>query len=485
MSTKYQQIPKGQDFDKTAKFEAQTMVLTSRPEQARGPRLVCTNSAGKSKSFPLNKEQVVVGRSSEAHLKLVHPLVSRKHCVIEKRDDKFFVRNISTTNPVIFNDHDISEKRLYAGDELKIGTFTVTFISDRPEDVRVVKEKIVTQNKRPIWGLFVVTFLLLTLGSYMLYTHAYTPWKISRTLLAASNQIDAGKYVLAQNILKPLLKKNLSPEDSQEARALLAQAVLAITRQKSEKESIEKAKKYLMAHLAEYGAGKESKILWERLDYFRLVLGQRFEDAKKFDLALRQFAAIREDSLYYEEAQKAVRRIWLAYQQPSREEQTVAQLLKDAENHFKARRYLTPVNQNAYSVYQLILALEPRHKLARQRIEMIKMFYREHGERNFKNKQWHKALTYLERYNFIDPQSPEIKEKIKICRNMLTASNKPSPKASTNEKASTKETSKIQKPDENREEIKRMLEESGTESTWLMQYLFEEQDGEADSETPW
>ena len=35
------------------------------------------------------------------------------------------------------------------------------------------------------------------------------------------------------------------------------------------------------------------------------------------------------------------------------------------------------------------------------------------------------------------------------------------------------------------EEIIRMLEESGTESSWLMQYLFEEQNGEPDSETPW
>ena len=479
MSSNFNQIPKGQDFDKTAKFEAQTMVLTSRPDHARGPRLVCTNSAGKSKSFPLKQEKVVVGRSSEAHLKLIHPLISRKHCIIEKRGDKFFVRNISTTNPVIFNDHDISEKRLYAGDELKMGTFTVTFISDRPEDVRIIKEEVVTQTKRPIWGLLVVTFLLLTLGGYLLYKNAYTPWKISQTLLSASNQIDAGKHVPAQEILEQLLRKDLSPENIHETKTLLAQAILAITRQKAENESIDKAKKYLMAYLADHGAGKESKILWERLDYFRLVLGQGFEDAKKFDLAIRQFAAIRENSLYYEEAQKAVRRIWLAYQQPSREAQTVAQLLKEAENHFKAKRYLTPVNQNAFSVYQAVLALEPQHKLALQRIEMIKMFYREHGERYFTKKQWHKALTYLERYNFIDPQSPEIKEKIKVCRKKLTTSQKPA------KKSNTKKTSKNQKPDENREEIKRMLEESGSESTWLMQYLFEEHDGETDSGSPW
>jgi hypothetical protein len=30
-----------------------------------------------------------------------------------------------------------------------------------------------------------------------------------------------------------------------------------------------------------------------------------------------------------------------------------------------------------------------------------------------------------------------------------------------------------------------MLEESGAESSWLMEYLFEEQDGESDSDTPW
>ena len=36
-----------------------------------------------------------------------------------------------------------------------------------------------------------------------------------------------------------------------------------------------------------------------------------------------------------------------------------------------------------------------------------------------------------------------------------------------------------------REEIQRLLEESGTESSWIMKYLFEEQEGEKKSDTPW
>ena len=36
-----------------------------------------------------------------------------------------------------------------------------------------------------------------------------------------------------------------------------------------------------------------------------------------------------------------------------------------------------------------------------------------------------------------------------------------------------------------REEVQRLLEESGTESSWIMKYLFEEQEGENNSDTPW
>ena len=479
MNANIKETLKGQDFDETTKFEAQTMVLSGRPAQASGPRLVCTNSAGKSRSFPLTKDQIVIGRSSEAHLKLVHPLISRKHCVVEKRDGSYFIRNISTTNPVIFNDHDISEKRLYAGDELKIGTFSVTFVSDRPEDVRVVKEEVITQKRRPLGSLIVLILLLLSLGGYLVHLRVYRPYKISQTLLAASTQIESGSYIQAQKKLKHLLSSDLSLEDSRKAKELLAQTALAITQQKAESGDLEGAKEYLINYLAAYGAGKEAEILWDHLDYYHLLHGQRFEAANDYQSALGQYAAVRQDSRYFVEAQKAVRRIWLAYQQPSREEQTLAQLLKEGEEHFKAKRYLTPVNQNAYSVYQAVLALEPDHKLALTRIEHIKTFYREYGEKYFQKKSWHKALTFFERYYFIDPDAPDIKKKIKICRNKLTANKKASQKKAAHTVASEQDTKK------NREEIKRMLEESGTESTWLMQYLFEEQDGEKDSETPW
>jgi len=135
------------DSNAKAPLETKTMVLTRTTDKIIGPRLVCTSACGESKIYPLKKSKLVIGRSVEADLNLLDPLVSRKHCVIEKRDNKFVVRNVSTTNPLLLNDKEIAEKRLYTGDQLKIGSATVAYISDRPEDVKKLDTKMLKQKK--------------------------------------------------------------------------------------------------------------------------------------------------------------------------------------------------------------------------------------------------------------------------------------------------------------------------------------------------
>jgi pSer/pThr/pTyr-binding forkhead associated (FHA) protein len=457
-------------------MEAKTMVLDTRTEETLGPRLVCTTSTGKSKIIPLKLQKLIIGRSNEATLKLMHPSISRKHCVIEKQNSAYLVRNISTTNPLYVNDKNISEQRLYSGDRLRIGTFSITFISDQPSDARPVEKKIITQNKRSSRGLWLAAMLIVIFSGYLLYVHVYTPWKAQQKLTAVANQIEIGDYLPARETLKQLLLTDLSAENAQTAKDMLAKITLAITQQKAEKGDITEAKSFLKNYLAEYGHGKEAEALWDRLDYYRLTLGEHFESLNKQQAALGEYSSIREDSLYFEEAQKAIRRIWLTSQQKNRQKQDIAQLVQEAESHFLAKRYLTPVNQNAYAAYQAILALNPNHELALKRIEQIKTFYREHGEGYFNKEDWSKALSYFERYSIIDPESQEIKDKISACRQKLVLSKKGTKSGRNNRKDAK---------NENREEIQRLLEESGTESSSIMKYLFEDQEGEKNSDTPW
>ena len=469
--------------------EAKTMVMTRSKEKMIGPRLVCTTASGESHIYPLDDTQLVIGRSVEADLNLLDPLVSRKHCVIEKREDGYVVRNVSTTNPLLLNDKPIAEKRLYTGDQIRIGSATLAFISDRARDEKKLDAKMLSQNKQPGRSLWVTVSLLIILVGYFGYFQAYTPLKVKWALSAVSKQIKLGKYLSAQNSLKHLLHLDLSPEQRDLAKKLLAESTLAITQQMAQNEDINAVMEYLKNYLAAYGAGKESEILWERLDYYRLTRAQRLESAKDFQPALRQYATIKEDSIYFEEAHKAIRRIWLAHQQQPHKNQTLAQLLKEAETHFRAQRYLKPVNQNAYLLYQAALTLEPGNVLSLKRIDQMKSFYREHGDKYFIKKNWSRALSYFERYYLIDTEAKEINQKMMICRAKLAKTRALNQKAGPAETSSEKMVGEEQ-PNSNeqankKEEIKRLLEESGTESSWIMQYLFEDQQSEIDSDKPW
>jgi len=456
--------------------EDKTMVFEGRSEESLGPRLVCTTSAGKSKIIPLKLKKLVIGRSNEAALKLMHPSISRKHCVIEKRDNGYMARNISTTNPLHLNGRNISEQRLFSGDKLQMGPFSITFISDQPTDTRQATQKIITKHTHSNRGVWFAALLIFIFSGYLIYVHAYTPWQTRKKLSEVADQIELGNYLPARDILKQLLLSDISSENAQTAKDMLAQITLTITQQKAAKGNVDEAKEFLKTYLAEYGHGKEAEALWDRLDFYRLTLGEQLESINQHQSALKEYSSIREGSLYFEEAQKAIRRIWLAYQQKSRQKQNVAQLLKEAEEHFLAKRYLTPVNKNAFATYQAVLSLEANHELALQRIEQIKTFYREHGEGYYKKGDWPKALSYFERYTIIDPESPEIKSKISACRQKMVSGRKSGQSNDRNAKA---------EEHKKREEIQRLLEESGTESSWIMKYLFEEQEGEKSSDTPW
>jgi hypothetical protein len=361
-----------------------------------------------------------------------------------------------------------------------MGTFSITFISDQPTDARQTTQKILTSAKRSNRSLWLTAMLVLTFSGYLLYMHAYMPWKAQQKLAEVAGQIEVGDYMPARESLIELLHTDLSAENVQTAKDMLAQITLAITQKKAEKGNLKEAKVFLKNYLAKYGHGQEAEKLWDRLDYYRLTLGEQLESDNQHQSALREYSSIREDSLYFEEAQKAIRRIWLAYQQKNRQKQNVAQLLKEAETHFMAKRYLTPVNKNAFSVYQAVLALNSKHELALQRIEQMKTFYREHGEGYYQKRNWSKALFYFERYSIIDPESKKIKAKITACRQKLVSAQKGGSASDTRGGKLTKQEEK-----KKREEIQRLLEESGTESSRIMKYLFEEKEGEKDTDTPW
>jgi tetratricopeptide (TPR) repeat protein len=212
---------------------------------------------------------------------------------------------------------------------------------------------------------------------------------------------------------------------------------------------------------------EESRDAWDLLDRCRIKLGQQLEVSKNYTEALKEYSAIREDSPYFDEIQQSISRLWLTNQQHHFQRQTVSQLLKEAEEHFQAQRYLTPINKNAYAAYQAVLSFEPMNTVATRRIEKIKDFYRLRGENYFQKNDYTNAISSFEKYMLIHPQDLSIKEKVVECRRKLA------------------ETSKTDMEENaQRENVRRLLEESGSEASWIMRYLFDEGQ-QKDTEKPW
>jgi len=457
-------------------YEAKTILASDTADTPPERRLVCTSPSGLAATHRLSQAKMVLGRSQEADIVLDDPSVSRFHCVIEAREGAYHIRNISASNPLTINHEPANEKRLYSGDQLKIGAWSLAFISSRRDDARMQEQP---HHRHPVRPRWVFAFLFAVAAGYAAYGLVVVPWMEDHTLSGISAQIDAGEFGGTRDQLLNFLENGPSPENSAAARRLLALAVAGAAGQKARSGNLEDAAAFLKEHLTAHGAGKEAAPVWDQLNRYRMQIGQRLEATSDYHRSLSYYSAVPEDSPYFTEAQKAIHRLWLDYQKKEHQQQTVAQLLKEAEAHFAVKRYLTPVHQNAYSGYQAVLALEPQNETALKRIEQIRAYYRTEGDVHFKASNWPKALAYLECYTLIDPDAMDIREKITTCHRKL-AEPVQTPAPSPPEDRTLKPAAPGEK-----EKVRQLLEESGTQSSWIMKYLFDESPRENDSETPW
>jgi tetratricopeptide (TPR) repeat protein len=281
--------------------------------------------------------------------------------------------------------------------------------------------------------------------------------------------VKRGAHEEARQALLGILKEPISAGDKKTALNLLATATLALADRFLDEGKPLPAKQLLSAYLEAYGASDASVPIRNRRDEINLKAGQQFESAKQYENALNAYAAISEDSPSFQQAKKGMRRIWLEFQQKSLRNQNLAQLMERAEKNFLAKQYLTPVNENAYSIYKAVLVMDPGNETALRRIGQMKEFYLEHGEKQLRSGNLNRALTYFERYEIIDPDNTDVDKKIEAIKKQLEA-----PKAPVTQPPSAKE-----------KEIKSLLEKSGKNGTWIMKYLFEDKQGEKEDQPPW
>jgi hypothetical protein len=108
-----------QDIDKT-------LVKTPSQTNQRQVYLVRIDPSGET-VIPIVGEYISIGRSEENTVVIEDPNVSRQHALVEKRDGRFTLRDLESTNGTFVDGSRIEKHALHNGDTITIGTTKLQF----------------------------------------------------------------------------------------------------------------------------------------------------------------------------------------------------------------------------------------------------------------------------------------------------------------------------------------------------------------------
>jgi FHA domain-containing protein/zinc ribbon protein len=97
---------------------------------AEGPALVVRSGGGRAgEHFVPRADRTTIGRSPDCDIFLDDVTVSRKHAVLLRRDDGYYIEDQGSLNGTFLNRKRIeSSAKLDNGDELQIGKYKLTFL---------------------------------------------------------------------------------------------------------------------------------------------------------------------------------------------------------------------------------------------------------------------------------------------------------------------------------------------------------------------
>jgi pSer/pThr/pTyr-binding forkhead associated (FHA) protein len=98
-------------------------------------QLIGMSEEVKGRVFGLTRDEIIIGRRKESNIMLDANSVSGRHCMIRKDGNKFFVRDLGSTNGTRLNGRDVNvDLRLRPKDLLQVGAVELIFDSDEPTE---------------------------------------------------------------------------------------------------------------------------------------------------------------------------------------------------------------------------------------------------------------------------------------------------------------------------------------------------------------
>ena len=95
---------------------------------ANSAALLVRSGSQKNQRFILSGNSVTLGRSDGSNIVLDDVTVSRKHAVITKESNAWFINDQNSLNGIYVNFIRVDKSKLTAGDDIQIGKYRFTFL---------------------------------------------------------------------------------------------------------------------------------------------------------------------------------------------------------------------------------------------------------------------------------------------------------------------------------------------------------------------
>jgi predicted component of type VI protein secretion system len=92
--------------------------------------LAMVKGDGTQRTFPLQKERLVIGRINTCDLRIALPSVSRQHCEVYVEAGNLKLRDLGSSNGTFHNNTRVQEAVLSAGDEIGVGPVVFRVVID-------------------------------------------------------------------------------------------------------------------------------------------------------------------------------------------------------------------------------------------------------------------------------------------------------------------------------------------------------------------
>src|SRR3989338_232700 len=120
--------------------------VIERPK-LKNPQLVLFNKGYPSRTYPLWKEATSIGSAPQSDIQIRDPYISAKHCLIEKREDSFFLVDFQSRNGTFLNNILIKETSLTHHSYVQIGKSLLQFeYRTLPKTIDNQFEGMISQN---------------------------------------------------------------------------------------------------------------------------------------------------------------------------------------------------------------------------------------------------------------------------------------------------------------------------------------------------